>query len=271
MNLFTDAVMTRWATIREGRGVELLQRLQYIVGVLQTHDEKATSWVQKDGTPEGQFNGYAEFAYAIYVGKFREFLEAAAESINREHYVVMASCLRNVTEHCALLHHAVIELESVALPTKWDTGTAIAGDYDAAIKTFDRFVRGNTFAWDALIEGKPDGLQKKRASEGTDWQVSVGRTALASLSKDLPIAQTLYNLLCDMVHPNMGGHFLLYREGQGTPTVGGSGSKTPALSVAAKPLAMMLGVYDIIADDLERLQNMHLMSPSVSTRSTRLH
>ena len=63
----------------------------------------------------------------------------------------------------------------------------------------------------------------------------------------------IYDLLCDLVHPNLGSTFLVTRSQDGEIFAGGKGGSNVSLFIVAPTLAGIIGAYKQIQDALVSL------------------
>ena len=202
------------------------------------------------------YNGYIDFALSIYVDKFKQMYRALAESLEREWYIVYAQSGRSIIENTATLryyarHKDFNEAKENCQHDRMDKKTIMH-----AIETLDRFVRGNRFSWEAFIEGRFDELSKTPHQENLA-QVNI-RTCLDHWFKDSPTIENLYDLLCDLVHPNFGSNMLVMRSLRGELVAGGTDGKTVSLFIVCPTLAGIVGAYKEIQENLLRFDLLKL-------------
>jgi hypothetical protein len=195
---------------------------------------------------------------AVYVEKLRELFAVVADCIEKERYLGMVNCLRSIVEHAGVLHEFLLKPAPRLYAESYRSGNADRTAYDPAMEDFDKFMRGNAFPWDELGTTDFNDLGP-RSVDGSPRPVKVGKVALPALYSEHAWVKGLYNMLCDMVHPNAGGHMLMSRTSGGQLVFGSSGDKHIALEFAARPLVMTLGLYEkVVADDLRRLGGLRL-------------
>lgn len=234
----------------------LLDNLSQIMSALSRNSEPTFSFRPTNDLAKF-YNGYIDFALSVYVDKFKQLYGALAESLEREWYVVYALSGRSIIENAAILRYYVNQKEfrnaneEVSQRGRTDETTV-----RNAIDTLDRFVRGNRFSWDAFIEGRLDELSKTPHQEHLT-QINI-RTCLKHWFRDSPKLESLYDLFCDLVHPNLGSNFLVMRSLNGELVAGGTGGKTSSLFIVCPSLAGIIGAYKEIQQNLLKFENFKL-------------
>ena len=125
-----------------------------------------------------------------------------------------------------------------------------------AALTIDKFIRGSRFSWDAFVQGRFDQLSKIPEQEHL-VQVNV-QTCLQKWYRDSPKLESLYDLMCDLVHPNIGSAFLVVRAQDGKLVAGGKRGGNQASFIVAPTLAGIIGAYKEIQSALIRLDETKL-------------
>ncbi len=186
-----------------------------LIGVLNALETvtKEPSHFPSTQDPVDFYNSYIDFAVALYSAKCRQLYHAVATSLENESYFIYASAGRAIVENAATLRYYSRHSDLQALRTAWRTSEMCDALLRTATNTLDRFVRGNRFSWDAFIEGRFDDLTGKSSDEALS-QISV-LTCLENWYREKPQVRSLYALLCDLVHPNVGSNLLALRVAQG--------------------------------------------------------
>jgi len=233
----------------------LLSDLQKIVEALEVNSTAsyAFSFTRE---PVAHFNAYVDFAIAVYLDKFKQLYQCIGTSIEHEWYLVYAQAGRSILENAATLRYYSRHDAFVALRRAWETDTMNDVLMRNAAATIDRFVRGNRFSWDAFIEGRFDQLSRLPDQEQLA-QVHV-QTCLQKWYKESPKLQSLYDLMCDLVHPNLGSTFLVIRSEDGKLVAGGKGGSNLSLFIVAPTLAGIIGAYKEIQNALISLDGFKL-------------
>jgi hypothetical protein len=208
--------------------------------------------------PVAHFNAYIDFAIAVYLDKFKQLYQCVATSIEQEWYLVYAQAGRSILENAATLRYYARHEDFAQLLHAWQTGTTNDALMRKAAHTIDKFIRGSRFSWDAFVGGRYDQLSKTPSQEHLA-QVNV-QTCLQKWYRDSPQLESLYDLMCDLVHPNIGSAFLVVRAQDGKLVAGGRGGNNQALFIIPPTLAGIIGAYKEIQKALIRLDDSKLMT-----------
>ena len=225
--------------------------------------------------PEGKtglesLNGMIDIASTIYASKLHDYFSGVKLGLDQELFVVAALCCRAAVEHIAVMHHLVEAKELMAVKVAWEADTLQPEMLNGAVTRLHRFTHGNSFAWDAWIDGNAVEIQAEaRPMTGTPAQVRVGREAMKTLNKVWPPSKALYNILTDMSHPNLGGNLLVMGTGGGA-SFGGvqrhESARTQALKVVSGTLVCFM---KFVALDLETLVGFKLKSKKAMAKAKR--
>jgi hypothetical protein len=125
-----------------------------------------------------------------------------------------ALCGRALIETTAILRYYIVEEYKPLL----DKGPLAQNDLQRLIEIDDRHLRGGTFDWESFLfknysklkeeaAARVGGISKKQGREPR--QVRIGRDCMKSWAKETPAVSIVYDLFCDLVHPNIGSTFLV--------------------------------------------------------------
>lgn len=232
--IFSDAARSRFPHTHW----ILLQRLTGVVNWLQESLNDAAAFPETND-PRDFLNAYIDFGLAVYSTKLLQLYEAVAHAIEHEHYLVYAQCGRAILENIATLRYYSCHADLVDASDAWKSSNLTDSILRKANETLDRFVRGNRFSWEAFIEGRMDQLTKIPHQEHLTQINST--SCLQKWFKKSPKFESLYDLFCDLVHPNLGSNLLvLGTHGKGL-VAGAVGVQSMAIFVVAPTLAGLLG------------------------------
>jgi hypothetical protein len=249
---FSKATRKRWGA----QDAHLLNSVERSIEHLAGLTTKSVGLPRLDD-PVVAVNEYLAFSRTCYAVKLGDLYAVAGHCIDFQSYGVLALCVRGIVENAAVLHHFVQDPELTALHVSWRQGTSTPAQMQTAVNRTDQLMRGNMFAWDALVSGE-HGDMVARPSDGTVSQVRVAKTALKALYVDVPDAKLLYDMLSDLVHPNLGSNMAVLSSEQGRPVVGGGG-KRAGLSLGKVVTAGARRIFEAtIEPDLLRLKSLEL-------------
>src|ERR1700686_3493573 len=114
----------------------------------------------------------------------------------------------------AILRYYIVEEYKPLL----DKGPLGQSDLLKLIEIDDRHLRGGSFDWESFVfenysklkeeaVARVGGRPKRPGREPR--QVRIGRDCMRSWAKETPVVSSVYDLFCDLVHPNIGSTFLV--------------------------------------------------------------
>ena len=203
-----------------------------------------------DPSAEGptRFDQYLDFAMSIYADKFLQLYEAVAESLLSERYLIYAQSARSILENAATLRYYARTPEMSQFRASLAPTIEMAS---AALANLDKLIRGNRFSWGAFLEGRPDELRAEADHEHLS-QTHV-QTCLKHWFRESPDMKSLYDLLCDMVHPNLGSNLLVLRGDSGSLVAGGTGGRPMAVHLVYPTLSGINGTFKMIQHSFQEL------------------
>lgn len=152
---------------------------------------------------------YFRFQFLFYVNLFKllKHIESLMQSWNSKNYLGWVLFGRSVIELCAVFNHFHVRINKHN-PVRTDfTADEIQQIEDILIE----YSHGTRFDWDSLVKGDLESLKKEFAAKGDLKQAVNVLKAIDKLTKLKPSfydLRSIYNLLSDYAHPNMGSHCL---------------------------------------------------------------
>ncbi len=176
-------------------------------------------WNPNESNPGRLHNLYARNLIKCYVSKFADLSASIIEAAEKEHYLTYALCGRSLIEHVATLRYYMLHKYSPLL-----SGGSV--DVTKLIEVDDQHLRGGKFDWEAFLKAdyrklwtaaaEKSGSQKKSAPQKSKTQNDTERPSPTRIGECIkswaamsPGVGVLYDLFCDMVHPNIGSTFLV--------------------------------------------------------------
>ena len=166
-----------------------------------------------------QHNRYARALVNAYARKFAELGAALTKSIDSREYLVFALAGRSLIEITATLRYYV-EKEYKPIFNK---GMLDKDDWVRLINVDDRHLRGGRFDWVSFFSRRYKDMIAEVIRE-MDAKKAKGKvymppnvvqmqtnvfTCIEHWAKDTNGAFLVYNLFCELVHPNVGSSFLI--------------------------------------------------------------
>lgn len=254
---------------------ELIEMLrQGTVHLVKMSEKLDFPWTPEVQDPMRLHNMYARSLITCYVSKFAQLSETILDSIEDQIFLVYALAGRSLIETTATLRYYLMERYKPLL----DKGSLTNEDMKKLIEIDDQHLRGGRFDWESFFtqrydelkaaatqaladKKKKDKTKKAAVPTGTPHQTSV-QTCIDKWGKESPGIVIIYNLFCDLVHPNMGSTFLVASMNQdGLHFAQSRGSSMGAkifeqsfpmlLSATMKPFSDLLGklMMTIYLDD----------------------
>lgn len=250
--MFSDATRSRFPQTHW----VLLQRLADVIAYLTSTSAHPSAFPQTRN-PKNFFNEYVDFSLAIYSTKLLQLYRATAHAIENEQYLVYAQCGRAILENIATLRYYSLHPDLTAASDAWKSRSLTDPILRKANETLDRLARGNRFAWEAFIEGRFDELTKTPHQEHLAQVNSA--TCLQKWFKDSPKLEPLYDLFCDLVHPNLGSNLLVLAVSESGLVAGGTESHSTAIFIVAPTLAGLLGAFKTANTAMATLSSLRLL------------
>lgn len=197
------------------------------------------------------FNCYVDFGISIYAAKLLQLFESVELSIENEKNIIYAQSGRAILENIATLRYYSVHGDIVAASEAWKNRTLTDQILRIATNKLDQFLRGSRFSWDAFIEGRFSDLTKTPHQEHL-VQVN-STTCLQKWFKESPKLESLYDLFCDLVHPNIGSNMLVLGVREGKLLAGADGAQSTATFIVAPSLAGILGAYKAAKESITSL------------------
>jgi hypothetical protein len=180
-----------------------------------------TCWNPAEQDPRKLHNLYARNLITCYVSKFADLSSSLIDAIKKDHFLTYALCGRSLIEHVATMRYYVLH----KYKPLFDSGPA---DMKALIEIDDQFLRGGRFDWQSFCTkdyskllndaGERVRMKKSHSSQKTKGESDASLTTPSAINVTTCIdkwaavssgVQVVYDLFCDMVHPNVGSAFLV--------------------------------------------------------------
>jgi hypothetical protein len=168
-------------------------------------------------------NMYARNLITSYVSRFAELAHGVLHGIEQSNCLMYAVCRRALLENTAMLRYYVVEKYKPLLDKCADKGTLSVDEMRCLIEIDDQHLRGGKFDWESFMfknysKMKADVVTKlaskgKKPAKSPDAEAGPAQVRIGlcfeSWAIELPEVMVVYNLFCDLVHPNVGSSFLV--------------------------------------------------------------
>jgi hypothetical protein len=228
----------------------LLQHLDTAVSQLRALNATPSAFLATND-PVAHFNAYIDFGISTYAAKLLELFESVELSIENERYLIYALSGRAILENTATLRYYSMHPDILAASEAWKSKSLTDRVLRTANATLDRFLKGNRFSWDAFIEGRFTELTT--TPDQPDQAQVNSTTCLQKWFKESSKLEPLYDLFCDLVHPNLGSNLLVLGTLGNELRPGAKEAKSASLFIVAPTLAGVIGSFETAKKSIERL------------------
>jgi|GEM_PF-1863626 hypothetical protein len=175
------------------------------------------TWQPEQPSPRHYHNHYVDLLLAVYLAKHTAYTENLVNSLNRFDYLGYALNARSIIESASTLRFYL----NVKYVPAFKGGSV---NLLELLKIDDQHLRGTRFDWERFISKEfqemahdvvrkiTDKNKKTKIEESAkriqNAQVNV-LTCIERWALEAPVVMILYELLCEMVHPNLGSTFLV--------------------------------------------------------------
>jgi hypothetical protein len=192
---------------------------QGTVHLVKMSDGLNYPWNPEERDPRKLHNMYARSLVSCYVSKFAQLSEAMLDGIKNERFMVYALAGRSLVESVATLRYYLFNRYKPLLDKK----TLTSAEMTLLLEIDDQHLRGGRFNWEAFFERRYEELTKdavhtlanKRNKSKEQFKTQLlptqtnVLTCIESWGAEEPGVIVIYNMLCDLVHPNIGSAFLV--------------------------------------------------------------
>lgn len=222
-SLFTGGLFTTFCNRERINRLKTIPELinifrQGTVHLTRIAEKMDFPWNPVDDDPRRLHNNYVQNLVTCYVSKFAELSDAILNAIDKEKYLVYALAGRSLIETTATLRYYYFKEYKPLL----DKGQLSMDDIQALIEIDDKHLRGSRFDWESFLfkryeKLKEDALKQLQAKKSKRHYISDGiihaqvnvNTCIEHWADQMPEILLVYNLFCDLVHPNIGSSFLV--------------------------------------------------------------
>lgn len=171
-------------------------------------------WAPDQPTLMHVHNHFIDVLLAVYIAKHSAFSRNMALSLERRDYLGYALNGRSIVEMAATLRHYTKNYARILRKGQIDLKELINLHY--------KHLHGTRFDWDNYFSGrffemaehsKKEAEAKKKKGTAMAQRIKNSQinvfTCIQDWSKEAPVVSILYELFCDLVHPNMGSNLLV--------------------------------------------------------------
>ena len=176
--------------------------------------------------PPKLHNMYVRNISYAYTSKFASLSTSMLYAIEHDAYLTYALCGRALLEATATLYYYVHHRYKPFM----EKGSLDANDFKQLIEIDDAHLRGSRFDWDSFFYRryailKEDAIAQLNDKKNKRKSPTISQTIMAQQvnvltciekwAEETPEILIVYNLFCDLVHPNIGSNFLVASTSEG--------------------------------------------------------
>ncbi len=191
--------------------------------------------------PEGDsrhlFNQYINLIWTTYIVKFSTLMQSLILAVNRDDFLTYGLIGRSMIEHAAVLryYHKTQIVPNLQEPI--ETKNVTTQQLQDLIVILDKHLRGGRFDWQSFLTNDFSSLFSERRPNLNQFRVG---ECIKDWTKDDSSIKVLYDLFCDLVHPNLGSTLLTVKVWPDGTGVGGSRGYPFGRDLFAKTIAGLL-------------------------------
>lgn len=243
---------------------KLVEQLEHVLASLAENTADIYPFREREHSLDF-YNKYMDFAVSVYADKFKQLYSVLALALESEWYLVYAQCARAIIEHTAYCRYFSVNKNCQELKRAFEANELTDAQTNRALEDLDRFVRGTRFSWDAFVEKRFAELNKQPHQPHLK-QIHIN-DCLRDWYQEKPNLEHLYDLLCDLVHPNFGSTLMIVRSMDREVVAGGSGGSYLCSFIVTPTLACVVGAYNEIQLSFQRLCHLRLVPKSNGSSS----
>ena len=199
---------------------------------------------------------YLETLSSVYFKKYSVFSQSLIQVLNEENYLLYGLIGRAIIEHTAVLRYYVT---SKMLPLAQEVvadGIITEAEIEELIQWLDKHLAGCRFDWNSFLADyleKIKGLKSESAIQQS--QVNI-LTCLQKWERENHKIAHLYELFCDLVHPNLGSTLLITRLLDEQLILGGERGQPVGLEIFNRTFGELLELFREVQEQLIQLQSL---------------
>ncbi|TKF50302.1 hypothetical protein FCV63_24590 [Vibrio lentus] len=198
-------------------------------------------------------NNQLNLVWACNVSKLNELYRTLVESINQQQYLIYGMVGRSIIEHVATMRYYMNDKVLNVVNNAVDTGNL--NDVNELNQLLDKFLRGGRFDWESFFSGDFEKLKTAKGQDKAANELSQVNTltCIQKWSKDEATVEILYDLFCDLVHPNIGSSMLVMHEWDDGIGFGGLCEKKTGQDIMLMTIAGIVFLSNNIANYLNSM------------------
>ncbi len=232
----------------------LLEQFEELALILAARSPNEIVW-QPPENLQDLLDHYLDTLSMVYLKKYSVFSQCLITFLNEENYLLYGLIGRAIIEHTAVLRYYVT---SKMLPLAHEVvadGIVTDSEIEELIQWLDKHLAGRRFDWNNFLADyfqQIEGLKPEPRVQPA--QVNI-LTCLEKWGRENQSIIPLYELFCDLVHPNLGSTLLITRILDNHLIVGGERGKPLGQEIFQRTFGELLELFQEVKEQLIQLQS----------------
>ena len=251
-----------------------LQSFEEISARLATISKGEAIWNPPEDLRE-LLDRYLEILSIIYLKKYSAFSESIIQALNQENYLLYGLIGRSIIEHAAVLRYYVTNKLAPLARDIFADKIVTDAEAEEFIQWLDKHLAGSRFDWNDYLSDslqKIKGLKPEMMSQPAQINVI---TCLKKWGQENEKIIHLYELFCDLVHPNLGSTLLITQIFEERFVVGSQQGESIGLEIVNRTFGELVDLFKEVRGQLIQLQSFkcsyNLTANTPSTESVNLN
>ena len=243
--------------IKDNIHPKLRELLVQYIDATDTLTQKSLSLEVHYKLPPGDmrhlFNQYIDLIWATYASKLSALMQSIVVVVNRDDFLTYGLIGRSLIEHASILryYHKTQIVPKLQAPIERKSVTTKT--IEELIEILDKHLRGGRFDWQSFLNNDFDNLFGGSRSKLEQFRIC---KCIQDWATDDQSIAVLYDLFCDLVHPNLGSTLLVARVWEDGTGVGGNRGYPFGRDLFAKTIA---GLMQVIQESIILLNSILLL------------
>ncbi|MGK7945890.1 MAG: hypothetical protein AB4058_15615 [Microcystaceae cyanobacterium] len=243
-------------SLRQKIGSELenyLDQLEEITLIFEEMDQTFL-WSPPEDNSHELYDYYLDALVLVYFNKYRILCFSLIQVLNAENYLMYGLIGRAIIEHTAILRYYVTGKMLPLVEKALEDGIVTKEEVEEIIPWLEKHLTGQRFQWQPFLADYLDESTSEPTQQNRQLQVNV-ITCLEKWIKEEPSITPLYELFCDLVHPNLGSTLLISRKVENQVGIGGSQGEPIGLEIVKRTLSDILQIFEEVKSQLKQIQS----------------
>ncbi len=232
----------------------LLEQFEELALSLAARSPEEIVW-QPPENLQDLLDHYLDTLSMVYLKKYSVFSQCLIKVLNEENYLLYGLIGRAIIEHTAVLRYYVT---SKMLPLAHEVvadGIVTDSEIEELIQWLDKHLAGRRFDWNTYLADHFQHIKGLKTEPVVQpAQVNI-LTCLEKWGRENQSIIHLYELFCDLVHPNLGSTLLITRVLDNRLIVGGERGKPLGQEIFNRTFGELLELFQEVQEQLIQLQS----------------